>query len=355
MMKSNLLLSNAGFLDRFMELHTSKPKRPFCWILGTGASASSGIPMGRDLTQKWLTEMYERVTSPKSSLKEWVNQEFQSVPGFTYETATNFYPYIYQCRYQKNPEQGIAFLEAMLEAAKPSFGYKVLAQIMASTIHKVAVTTNFDNLISTSITLYTEKEPFVCGSESLADFVIATLRRPLVAKIHREFLLASLNDPDEIIHLDTDWEQPLTELFRQYTPIIVGFGDLGGSGGSLMRFLQQLPPLKSGMFWCYRERTEDALPAKEIQSIVKHHNGQLIPILGFDELMFELSDVLKMTLPQNELADKHSKLVNEYGEAFFHIAKHLISLQSVGNSATLTTAIKCAKAALARLDEDSFL
>jgi hypothetical protein len=224
-MNSDLFLSNAGFLERFADLHKNRPEHPFCWVLGTGASASSGIPMGRELTERWLNEMYERSSSRKPSLEEWANNQFSDIPGFTFKQATNFYPYIFQSRYGNNPEEGISFLEGVLDQATPGFGYKVLAQIMASTKHKVAVTTNFDNLISDSMILYTEKVPLVCGYELLTDSLIAALRRPLVAKIHREFLLAPQNDPDEIIHLAEDWKKPLTELFANYTRAVLNHPD----------------------------------------------------------------------------------------------------------------------------------
>ena len=57
-----------------------------------------------------------------------------------------------------------------MERAEPSFGYSVLAKILAETRHRVVITTNFDNLVADALSLYTSKHPLVCGHESLSIF-----------------------------------------------------------------------------------------------------------------------------------------------------------------------------------------
>jgi hypothetical protein len=355
--KNGIILSNAEFLNRFTKLHHKKPARPFCWVLGTGASISSGVPMGRELTERWLSEMYDakfRTKKTKPSIQEWADKEFKNkIPGFEYERATNLYPFIYQQRYAANPEQGISFIEGILEKAKPNLGYKALAQMLTFTAHKVAITTNFDNLISAAVTLFTNKEPLVTGHELLTKPVIRSLRRPIVAKIHRDLFLAPQQTPNEIAHLSVEWKKPLTEIFKHYTPIIVGFGDKGGSGGSLMRFLEGVPPIEGGIYWCYREK-KDVPPVKEIQSIVKRHKGHLVPIVGFDELMFQLWDALKLTTGLNEFQEKCDALLNGYQGAFHDFADGIIALKKgTDNSETLSSTIISAEAALKRVSEES--
>ena len=69
---------------------------------------------------------------------------------------------------------------------EPSFGYSVLAQILAGTRHNVIITTNFDNLVVDALSFYCRKSPFVCGHESLTGFVRPQLKHALIAKIHRD-------------------------------------------------------------------------------------------------------------------------------------------------------------------------
>ena len=76
-----------------------------------------------------------------------------------------------------------------MEGAEPSFGYSVLAQILVKTRHSIVITTNFDDLVADALSMFAHKHPLVCGHESLTGFIRSQMRRPLVAKVHRDFPL----------------------------------------------------------------------------------------------------------------------------------------------------------------------
>jgi NAD-dependent SIR2 family protein deacetylase len=157
-----------GFLNEFKQRDkTMRETRPFCWILGSGASFQSGIPTGKDLTIEWLKDLHRLKDSDKRPIEEWATEKNLGIKGFDYFRAASFYPFIYHRRFHKFKDQGYAFLENAMDHAEPSFGYSVLAQIMAATPHKVAITTNFDNLIADALSIYTRTLPLVCGHESL--------------------------------------------------------------------------------------------------------------------------------------------------------------------------------------------
>jgi hypothetical protein len=323
-------LSNKAFIREFIAQNSGANQRPFCWILGSGASSASGIPLGRELAQRWLQEIYDNQihSRPKPDLKEWANRNLKPrIPSFDFDRASNFYPELYRERFAKHREQGFIYLQDLMMKAKPSLGYKVLAQIMSSKPcrHNVAITTNFDNLIAGAISQYTEDVPFVCGHEYLARYIIENLHRPLVAQIHRNLFLAPKSNPDEIEYLAEDWKLPLSIIFERFTPIVIGFGDSGGSGGSLMKFLEELRVITGGIYWCYVEDESGGLPAKEIQSIVERHGGHFVPILGFDELMFQLWDAMKLTSIHVELQKRSEVLVANYRNAFTETAAKVLS------------------------------
>src|SRR6185436_16690174 len=126
--------------------------------------------------------------------------------------------------YRDYKDLGYAFLEKIMDKAEPSYGYSVLAQIMANTRHRVAVTTNFDNLIADALSIYTKAFPLVCGHESLTGYLRPTMSRPMVAKIHRDLLLKPFNAPEEISELSGEWAATLEKIFDVYTPIVIGYG-----------------------------------------------------------------------------------------------------------------------------------
>lgn len=306
-----------GFLDEFNRRHEQLEDRPFCWILGSGASIQSGIPTGSALVEEWLRELHKLEDFERLPFDQWATAGNLEIPNFTYEHASNFYPWVYHRRFRDYKEQGYAFLESAMEKAEPSFGYSVLAQIMATTFHKVAITTNFDNLIADALSIYTRTFPLVCGHESLTGYIRANLRRPLIAKIHRDLLLAPLSNPEEIANLPGEWATALTKILDRFTPIVIGYG---GNDGSLMGFLEALSPIEGGIFWCYREGGE--IDAK-IHNIVERHHGRLVPIAGFDEVMLQLQEKLKLPFLLPQLQRVHDKRVTNYQKQFELLTKTL--------------------------------
>ena len=299
-----------GFLDEFVQRHEQMTDRPFCWVLGSGASVQSRIPTGGFLASQWLKEIHKMEDFDKLPIEEWATAENLGIPGFEFSRAANFYPWIYQRRFRDYKEQGYAFLEKVMDRAEPSFGYSVLAQIMANTHHKVAITTNFDNLVADALSIYTRIFPLVCGHESLTGYIRANLRRPLVAKIHRDLLLAPLSNPDEIANLPGEWTAALKKIFERFTPIVIGYG---GNDGSLMGFLKMLDSIEGGIFWCFREGSEID---PKIHEVVEHHRGRLVPIVGFDELMLQLQEKLQLQFLLPQLKTLNDKRVADYQKQF---------------------------------------
>ncbi len=295
-----------GFLSEFVRQDKNMPDRPFCWILGSGASVQSGIPTGGKLAMDWLKELHELEDFNEQPLEKWATEKNLGIKGFKFENAASFYPWIYQRRFHDDPDAGYAFLEKAMDAAEPSYGYSVLAQIMAGTAHKAAITTNFDNLIADALSIYTDAFPLVCGHESLTGYIRAKLRRPLVAKIHRDLLLNPLSEPGDIEKLSDGWDRALKLILNSYTPIVIGYA---GNDGSLMGFLKAIEPLSGGIYWCYHAGDE---PRKEIRGVVVKHHGRLVPTAGFDELMLQLQTKLKRESPIILVMAAHAKRVRKF-------------------------------------------
>jgi tetratricopeptide (TPR) repeat protein len=337
-----------GFLDEFDQRHKQMTDRPFCWVLGSGASIQSGIPTGGALANQWLKEIHKMEDFEKRSIEEWATAENLGIPGFDFTHAASFYPWIYQRRFRDYKEHGYAFLEKVMAHAEPSFGYSVLAQIMANTHHKVAITTNFDNLIADALSIYTRIFPLVCGHESLTGYIRANLRRPLVAKIHRDLLLAPLSNPDEIANLPGEWTAALKKIFERFTPIVIGYG---GNDGSLMGFLKTLDAIEGGVFWCYREGNEID---PKIHEVVEHHRGRLVPIVGFDELMLQFQERLKLPFLLPQLQSLNDKRVADYQKQFEALTAALGQpAESPAAEEARKPARKAAEAAVERLTKET--
>ena len=88
--------TTAGLLSHIKEIEERMPDRAFAFILGSGASFTSGIPTGGKLVEQWLEELQHRLdhSTEKRPLKEWATAEALGIEGFEYERAAEFYPQI---------------------------------------------------------------------------------------------------------------------------------------------------------------------------------------------------------------------------------------------------------------------
>lgn len=294
-----------GLLDYFASINERMEDRAFAFVLGAGASRTSGIPIGSELVDWWLQDLKRRLVPEDQDIPidEWATAQTLGITGFEFARASEFYPQVYSRRFQGDPEEGFAYLESIIEKKVPSPGYLMLAQILVHTRHRVVITTNFDNLVTDAIAMYDEVRPLVCGHESLTQFVRVRMRRPLVAKIHRDLLLSPVNDPTGTSRLAPEWREALKGLLKNYTPVFIGYG---GNDGSLMGFLKSLEQgeIIGRLLWCYRE--PDGVPKEEIRTLVERHNGALIPIPSFDEFMLQLGARLGFSL-RGERIEKHAR------------------------------------------------
>ncbi|HEV2842054.1 MAG TPA: tetratricopeptide repeat protein [Chthoniobacterales bacterium] len=285
----------------------------FCFILGAGASVTSGIPSGRTLAWQWLEEMHRREDTTRGRLEDWATAENlgeEAFEDFDLDRYAEWYPQLFERYFRGNFDFANAYLQDMMKKATPSFGYSILAWILARTRHSVIITTNFDNLVGDSLFLYAHTSPLVIGHESLARFVRTEPGRPLVCKIHRDLLLDPMNDVDSVSYLRTEWAEALHKLLKRFTPIVIGYG---GNDGSLMNFLQHMPSLGAdGMFWAYRSQDT---PPDRIQRLIRKHQGWAVPIYGFDELMAQFAEIFAVGNLYDELKRSAEETCKKYKTA----------------------------------------
>ena len=76
--------------------------RQFAFVLGAGASATSGIPTGWELVMTWLREL-QRQLDPhyeRRAVEHWATAEALHIPGFEFARAAEFYPDIFEMRFR---------------------------------------------------------------------------------------------------------------------------------------------------------------------------------------------------------------------------------------------------------------
>lgn len=314
-----------GVLDELAGIHQSMQDRQFAFILGAGASFSSGIPTGKTLAENWLREMHRRECRDGSDIDTWV--QTLGIEGLTLQTAAEHYPRVFERRFRRDREAGYAALELAMEGKSPSLGYSLLAEIIQNTRHKVVVTTNFDNLVADALAMHAHQSPLVVAHESLAGFVRPQLRRPLVAKIHRDLFLNPQNDQVGVSTLDAAWTAALRKLFQYFTPVFVGYG---GNDGSLMGLLESLKPgeIAGRMIWCYR----DEPPNQHALKILEQHSGIQVKIPGFDDFMLRLAAKLVKDFDVAAIADRIERLGKQRSQRYRDQSEDLQKNSSAGSA-----------------------
>lgn len=318
-----------GVLDELARIHRSMKDRQFAFILGAGASFTSGIPTGHHLAQRWLTDLHLRECVDGRPLNEWIADCGIGSGSLTWETAAEHYPEVFERRFDGDREAGYAELEAAMEGKSPSLGYSLLAEIIQHTRHKVVVTTNFDNLVADALAMHAHQSPLVVAHESLAGFVRPQLRRPLVAKIHRDLFLNPINDTAGVSRMELGWKIALKKLFQYFTPVVVGYG---GNDGSLMDMLAGLEPgdIAGRMVWCYREGSP---PPAKAQAVLRKHRGLMVKIAGFDEFMLQLAAKLVNNFDVGAIAERTAELGQERATRYREQAQKLRETSARGTPA----------------------
>ena len=119
-------LTQAGLIHEFEDVSAGPHSSKFCFVLGAGASKTSGIKTGQELVDIWEKEMCER---NEPAFLKWKNEN-----GIEEKNKYSFYSQYYEERYRKRPMDGLNFLEKMMEHVNPNVGYVVLAHLLARTI-----------------------------------------------------------------------------------------------------------------------------------------------------------------------------------------------------------------------------
>jgi Tfp pilus assembly protein PilF len=314
-----------GALAELANIDKKMPDRSFAFILGAGASVSSGIPSGIQLARRWLLDLHRCECLDGRDFEAWLADGPLGIDGLKVDNAAEFYPQIFERRFGKDKEAGYAELEDAMKDGRPGSGYSLLAEIMQTTRHKVVITTNFDNLVVDALAMHDHQSPLVVGHETLAGFARPQTRRPLIAKIHRDLFLAPQNDPRAVSQMADGWKSALKKLFQLYTPIVIGYG---GNDGSLMDLLESLDEgaIAGRMIWCYR----DTLPPLKAQAVLDKHDGKRLKIAGFDEFMVRLADTLIDNFDVTKIAAKLTATGKKRAEDFQEITDALLESLAQG-------------------------
>ncbi len=240
----------------------------FGFFLGAGASVDSGIPLAQALCETWLDEIKQN--NPNKA-KKWKEKKL-----------SEHYNDIFEARFHTNPDIGYECFQQWINEAKPSIGYLFLAQILTETKHKFVVTTNFDTMTEDALFSLNKDKPLVIGHESLAGFVKTTQStRPVIIKVHRDFLLKPQNSNKGTNLLNPEFEKMLDPILKETHLVVLGYG---GNDKSIMDYLNENKG-KKAIYWCCRDEKKLSKKVKDTLT----EKDFIVEIKSFDRFMLTLS------------------------------------------------------------------
>ncbi|MFO0849958.1 MAG: SIR2 family protein [Gemmataceae bacterium] len=277
------------------------------WLLGAGASVTSGLPTAYTLTWEFKRQLYCTAHHlPPSrfpnlndrAFQTRVQSHFSATAGYPKDGDVEEYSFYFH-RYLPDEGDRRRFLDARLSGIKPSYGHSCLAALLALGRVEVVWTTNFDHLLERAAmqNVISDRLPHgltVAGldcPEKAAD-VFRDARWPLLVKLHGDFLYRKLkNTAAELQKQDETFRQRLTDQCRQRGLAVVGYSGRDDSVmGALRDALSSGDPFPHGLFWFVRAGDIPSQPVQELLSAARARNCQagFIETGGFDELMADL-------------------------------------------------------------------
>ncbi len=259
----------------------------FSFLIGAGASSSSGIKTAGQMIDGWRRQLYEQSES-NEPIEEWL------IKQNWYEDDEE-YSILFEKVCDQRSQRRIC-IEDCVKDATPSWGYIYLANIIAHQYCNIAFTPNFDDLINEACFLYTDLRPIMCAHDSAVVDIRVTSARPKIIKLHGDFLYDSMkNTVRETETLEKNMRDKFMQFAREYGLVVIGYG---GNDRSIMDTLDILLRSDSyfpnGLYWCVKD---EGKVSKKLDRLMRRDNVYWVKIDGFDEFMSELHEELGIPLP----------------------------------------------------------
>ncbi len=261
----------------------------YAFLLGAGASISSGIPGANKLATDWLSQIEE---DNSKAYKKLIEHD-----DYDPENIATLYSEVYRVRFQSLSGDGYRAIEKIMSDKRvwPSIGYSILAQVLNKTLHNLVITTNFDRLTETALLSYENVHARVIAHETMLDVIAIDEHQPSIVKVHNDMFFGPKSSKNEVEALGKRWLAVIKKILAKYHVIAIGYG---GNDGGLMGKLEEALNENSDarFYWCHRGEQMDKF--QEFPKQVVH-----VKIPSFDGMMHMLGEKLNYPLLSDQLIE----------------------------------------------------
>ncbi len=260
--------------------------KTFALLLGSGVSASSGVPTGWQVALELMGRLaLLRGEDVGDDPIAWYREHSGGEPDYSAlltELATS-------------PADRRNLLEPSFEPTEderaeglklPTIAHNSIAKLVADGFVKVIVTTNFDRLLEIALA-EAGVHPHVVSSPAHATGALPlTHSRCSIIKVHGDYLSPDLkNTVDELEQYDPAIDQLLDEVFDQYGLLVCGWSGMWDP--ALRNAILRSPGRRFATYWLHRDPLESGA-----QEIVNHRDAIAVQIQDADSAFGSLADMV---------------------------------------------------------------
>lgn len=320
-------------VNTFVNSFKVKPNNIMSFLLGAGASVSSGIMSGGQMVwdfkrSLYCTENNLRTNNYADLSKKYLQKEiqtyFDSIGEYPSFGSIEEYSFYFEKCYPLRRDREY-YIQDKVRDVKPSLGYLCLGELMLSGKVNLVSTTNFDDLVAAGIHTINPGISVKTLSSILGSSVgfVVNDGFPNILKLHGDYLFDKLKNTDKELQ---NLEKEIVELWGR-TLVDTGLIVLGyaGNDNSVMTVLEKMlenKGIKQGVYWCQPKGVDLSNRAKKFMetACVANEQTAVVEIDNFDDLMYKL--FMTMNLRNSKIDDLWKKDEKKQAIVYENIGKH---------------------------------
>lgn len=282
--------------DAFLRSFEQNTDGSFSFLLGAGASITSGIQSATDCLWDWKKKIYVsknpsdetfldiHVDSCKQIIQSWIDSQ-RRYPSLG---AINEYEFFAEATYPMEHDR-TKYFESLSYGKEPNIGYKLLCLLNKYDVVKSIWSTNFDGLVPIAAYKASLRPIEVNLSNSELAFKNESKNELLYIALHGDYKYGKLkNTSFELDNQNENFVSRLKSYFIDKNLIVIGYS---GRDNSLMTALEQAFSNKGEgrLYWC---GYGDKIPEPVLDLLIKVRNSgreaRYISTNGFDNTMCSL-------------------------------------------------------------------
>lgn len=326
-------------ISEFVNSFQIKPQKSVSFLLGAGASISSGILSGGQMVWDFKRRIYcaEKNLPPqlysdlsKKQIQDEIQAYFDSKGGYPQLWAPDEYSFYFERCFPERQNREYYIWEQVRDV-KPSLGYLCLGELIIHGKINLVATTNFDRLISAGIQTIDSgrsvKELSSAMVGSVGFFIDDSF--PTIVKLHGDYLYDKLkNTTAELQELENQIGAVWKSNIENKCLVVIGYA---GNDNSVMSVLEELidnDKLQRGIYWCQPQGVQLSKRAEHFMQRVcdKNENSAIVEILHFDDLMYRLFTA--MSLENSEIDRLWKEEDRKQDFCYENIGKHSITAKT---------------------------